>query len=150
MGRNSRRTRKTGPQVARRNRGQGRAVPLDASTDPDVVVSSSLPSTAINFGKAVRDTATVSGNSGGASPGGSVTFYGCEPGIDTATLGNTRCPQTSPWQNTQTLIKGDGDTSSAVSARFTPPSSGTWCIYRLGKTIPSLFEKVCGEIVLLK
>ncbi len=72
------------------------------------------------------DTATVTGNPGGAAPAGSVNFYVCEASTSSSTcatggslVGTVSSPSSSSG-NASTYNLGTG---------FTPPNVGTYCYY---------------------
>ena len=102
----------------------------DTSTDECFDVAAATSSTAsapgsssIVLGNSNTDGAVVTGNAGGGSPTGTVSFYEC---------GETSSPQacTSKTNEVGTavgLIAGGGDTSSAQSVTFTPDSTGYYC-----------------------
>jgi hypothetical protein len=69
---------------------------------------------------------TVTGNSAGGSPSGSVVFYDCQTGTS-QTLTPGTCATSQPEDNGETLVAGAGDTATATSAPFTPDALGTWC-----------------------
>ena len=103
----------------------------DASTDecfdvtPADTTTATLPTTtpSVQFGQSNTDQATVTGNSAGGSPTGTVTFYVCGP---TATP--TACTSQSDQVGSPVgLTAGAGDTSSATSSSFTPTATGYWC-----------------------
>ena len=102
----------------------------DASTDECFDVTAANTSTAttptlssIAFGASNTDQATVTGNSTGGPPTGTVTFYVCGP---TATP--TACTSQSDQVGSPVgLSAGAGDTSSATSGFFTPDQPGYWC-----------------------
>ncbi len=69
----------------------------------------------------VTDTATVTGNTTGGVPGGTITFTECGP-----TTSAALCPSGTPVGSPVTL-SGSGHTSTATSASFTPTAVGTYC-----------------------
>jgi hypothetical protein len=74
----------------------------------------------------VTDTVTVNGNAAGGSPTGSVAFFACQTSaLQTLTTGP--CAAVGSPQDTEGLVAGVGNTASATSVAFTPPSPGTWC-----------------------
>jgi large repetitive protein len=78
----------------------------------------------------VSDTVTVTGNSAGGSPTGSVSFYICQTGTDAASFQPGVCPPgtSTPVAETADLSpSGDGLTSTTTSNSFIPTSTGTWC-----------------------
>jgi uncharacterized repeat protein (TIGR01451 family) len=78
------------------------------------------------IGGSWSDTATVTGNSTGKAPTGTVTFYLCktpEGTTCTATTGNEATPTTP----TRALTAGSGNTSTSASITVTPSSAGRWC-----------------------
>ncbi len=102
----------------------------DNTTDEcfDVTAASSSTVTArtastIVLGNGNTDMATVTGNTAGGSPTGTVQFYECGPTPSAADCTSTSNPVGSPV----TLTAGAGDTSSAGSVPFAPTSTGYWC-----------------------
>ncbi len=69
----------------------------------------------------VTDTATVTGNTTGGVPGGTITFTECGP-----TTSAALCPSGTPVGSPVTL-SGSGHTSTATSVSFTPTAVGTYC-----------------------
>ncbi len=103
----------------------------DNTTDEcfDVTAASTTTTTApttstIVLGNSDTDGATVTGNTAGGSPTGSVTFYECGPTATPQPCTSTDDQVGSPVNVT---ANGDGLTSSATSASFTPTSTGYWC-----------------------
>jgi hypothetical protein len=103
----------------------------DNTTDEcfDVTSASTSTTTAptastIVLGQTDTDGATVTGNQAGGSPTGSVTFYECGPTAAPEPCTSTADQVGSPVDVT---ANGDGLTSSAASASFTPTSTGYWC-----------------------
>ncbi len=102
----------------------------DSTTDEcfNVTQASSATTTVpanstITLGEAGNDAATVTGNAGGGSPTGTVTFYECGP-----TSAATACTSTAdPVGAPVTLTAGTRDTATATSAPFTPSAVGYWC-----------------------
>jgi len=82
------------------------------------------PTSSITLGQSGHDSATVTGNSAGGAPTGSVTFYVCGP-----TANAQPCTSLSHEVGSSAVALGNpsGDSSSAVSVSFTPSSAGTWC-----------------------
>jgi len=90
--------------------------------EPAVVVTTPKAAS-ISLGQTDSDSVTVTGNTAGGTPTGTVTFYVCGP---TATA--TPCTATtSKVKKPVKLKKGAKDTATATSAAFTPSSVGTWC-----------------------
>jgi hypothetical protein len=90
-----------------------------ATTSTQTAVTDST----IALGQSNSDSATVTGNSAGGSPTGTVSFYECGP-----TASATPCTsQTDEVGTAVALTPGAGDTSSAPSASFTPSAPGYWC-----------------------
>ena len=95
----------------------------------DVTVGPSSTNTtpaakSITLGQADAGIGTVTGNTFGGSPTGTVTFYECGP---TATA--TRCTSTTdPLGGPVGFTSGSGDTATANSPSFTPTATGTWCL----------------------
>ena len=77
----------------------------------------------LTLNQADTDVATVTGNAGGGSPTGSMTFYQCGP-----TSLPTPCTSLSnPVGGSINLSPGPSDTATATSASFTPNVVGYWC-----------------------
>jgi hypothetical protein len=103
---------------------------VDRSTDECFYVSSattsnssapSSPVTQILFPN--TDVDTVTGNSAGGSPTGTVTYYVCGP-----TQKPIACHSTAKEVGTPApLVAGASNTSHATSAAFVPTSGGYWC-----------------------
>jgi hypothetical protein len=94
------------------------SVGLGASSTTTTPTSSSIV-----LGTTNTDGAVVTGNTAGGAPTGSVSFYECGPDSSP-----TACTSTANQVGSAvTLTAGSGDTSSALSAAFTPTSTGTWC-----------------------
>ena len=75
---------------------------------------------------AIHDGATVTGNSTGGSPTGTVSFYQCGP-----TTTPTACTSTTDQVGSAVAVTaGAHDTSSANSSAFTPTALGYWCFGR--------------------
>ena len=69
------------------------------------------------------DVATVTGNAGGGSPTGSMTYYVCGP-----TSNPTPCTSmANEVGGTVSLSPGAHNTATATSASFTPNAVGYWC-----------------------
>jgi parallel beta-helix repeat protein len=77
----------------------------------------------ITLGQADTDLATVTGNAGGGSPTGTVTFYECGP----ASVATPCTSTTNPVGGAVNLTAAPGDTSAATSTSFTPTAVGYWC-----------------------
>jgi hypothetical protein len=98
----------------------------------ECVLVSSAPSTTASFvsvahvtlgpGGTVTDSVTVTGNSVGGSPTGTVDFYVCGPGSAVALCTSTAHPEGAP-----TLAASGSDTSVATSSTLAPGAAGTWC-----------------------
>jgi hypothetical protein len=98
----------------------------------ECVLVNSAPSTTASFvstahitlgqGGSVTDSVTVTGNSVGGAPTGTVSFYVCGPGSSVALCTSTSRPEGAP-----TLASSGTDTSVATSTSFVPGSAGTWC-----------------------
>ena len=82
--------------------------------------------TAITLGQASTDAATVTGNAGGGSPTGTVTFYECGP-TSTATACTSTASTAHPIGTPVNLTAGAHNTSTATSGAFTPSAVGYWC-----------------------
>ena len=76
---------------------------------------------------AVTDTATVTGNSAGGAPTGTVTFYQCF----NASSSPTSCDATGTKLDTVGVTTGTptADQSQAASAGFTPTQPGFYCFF---------------------
>jgi uncharacterized repeat protein (TIGR01451 family)/fimbrial isopeptide formation D2 family protein len=75
----------------------------------------------ISLGGFNQDIATVTSTPAGGSPTGSVSFYVCGPSA------NSCSPAGTPVATLTPLGASGTNSSSAVSAAFTPPTTGTWC-----------------------
>jgi len=73
----------------------------------------------------VTDTATVTGNTSGGAPTGSVTFFECGPGPEALCASGTQVGAAV------TLAPGIGITSTATSSAFSPSAAGTYCFAAL-------------------
>jgi hypothetical protein len=97
----------------------------DSSTTRECFTVTKAPSStttspssgSIVLGASNTDVATVTGNTGGPTPTGTVTFYVCGP-FTTATA----CTTAGTNLGTVTLAAG-----TATSPTYTPPSTGTYC-----------------------
>ena len=77
----------------------------------------------IVLGQADSDTVTVTGDTAGGSPTGTVTFYVCGPTTDA-----TPCTsKTKHVKKAVNLVPGPNDTSTATSKAFKPNAAGVWC-----------------------
>jgi hypothetical protein len=99
--------------------------------DSSSVVTSPKELTII-IGASDSDTVTVTGNSYGGAPTGTVTFYVCGP-TPTATPCTAK---TTELSKAVKLTTGSNDTSTATSATFKPTKVGMWCFagYYSGNT----------------
>ncbi len=102
----------------------------DTSTDEcfDVTqATTSLTSdptdTTIDLGQADTDLGTVTGNTSGGNPTGSVSFYECGP---TATP-DPCTTQANEIGSAVNLTSEGGHSAYGSSLPFTPPSTGYWC-----------------------
>ncbi|MFZ0667615.1 MAG: hypothetical protein WAM97_17835 [Acidimicrobiales bacterium] len=77
----------------------------------------------VSLGSSNSDNASVTGNTVGGAPSGSVTFYECGPTSSPAPC-NSTAQAVGP---AVTLTAGAGDVSYASSANFTPTAVGYWC-----------------------
>ncbi len=77
----------------------------------------------VNVGSPITDTATVTGNSIGGAPTGTVTFYVCGPSQAPSTCAGGDQVGSEPV----TLTASGSDTSTATSVDFTPTETGTYC-----------------------
>jgi hypothetical protein len=85
--------------------------------------SSTPASSQIPGGNSDTDEVTVTGNTAGGSPTGTVTFYQCGP-----TASPESCTsQTNEVGSAANLSAGPDDTATAISAPFTPNGTGYWC-----------------------
>ena len=91
--------------------------PTDTVTTPG--------STTLQLGQSLTDTAVVSGNTGGPTPTGSVTFYVCGPQAAATGCSST----TTQVGNAVTVSAGQDSTASATSDSFTPSAVGIYCFY---------------------
>ena len=79
----------------------------------------------LSVGAGTTDAATVTGNTVGGSPTGTVSFYLCGP-LDRA-LG---CTSTENQIGSAVTLTAAGDhTATAISDSFTPTALGTWCVH---------------------
>ena len=92
-------------------------------TQATTSTTSDPTNTTIDLGQADTDLATVTGNSGGGSPTGSVSFYECGP---TATP-EPCTVQTDEIGSAVNLSSGGSATAYATSRSLTPTSTGYWC-----------------------
>jgi fimbrial isopeptide formation D2 family protein len=76
----------------------------------------------IVLGSSIVDTATLTGNTAGGAPTGTVTFTECGPTTAPAT-----CADGTQVGSDVTLTSSGTDTSTAESANFTPTAVGTYC-----------------------
>jgi hypothetical protein len=93
------------------------------AADTTTTVTTPTASTIV-LGQSNTDGATVTGDATFGSPTGSVTFYACGPTSTPQPCTSTADQVGSPVNVT---ANGDGLTSSATSASFTPTSTGYWC-----------------------
>jgi len=122
--------------------------------------ASEVSSGTITLGPAgsVSDSVTLTGNSVGGSPTGTVSFYACRTGTG-QTLTTGPCPATgTPEDASETLGAGAGDTATASSMSFMPDAGGTWCFsvtyggdssYSAGSDNTSSGNLDAGECVLV-
>jgi hypothetical protein len=69
------------------------------------------------------DQVTVTGNSTGGSPSGTVSFYVCGPLPSASGCADGGSSVGTP----AALTAGDNNTATAASSTFVPPSAGFWC-----------------------
>ena len=81
-----------------------------------------VSSTKGTVGTPLTDVATVTGNSAGGAPAGSVRFFVCGPVGAAATCASTASPL-----GTSALKAAGTDTASATSSSFTPGTTGVYC-----------------------
>lgn len=88
------------------------------------VTATTISSATVNVDPSgtVTDSVTVTGNSAGGVPQGTVDFYVCGP-----TASDALCTSQSSPEGTPTLAQASSDTSSATSSGFTPSATGVWC-----------------------
>jgi parallel beta-helix repeat protein len=85
--------------------------------------ASAPTSTTVPLGNTNTDVATVTGNTAGGSPTGTVTFYQCGP-----TTVATACTSTAHQVGSPvTLVPGASNTASATSPSFMATATGFWC-----------------------
>jgi len=86
--------------------------------------ASSVSSAQVNLGPTgtITDAVTVTGNSAGGPPAGTVAFYVCGP-----TASDALCTSTSTPEGTPTLGASGSDTATASSSVFTASSTGVYC-----------------------
>ena len=100
-----------------------------ADTKTDTTISNSN----ITFGPSgtVTDNVTVTGNSGGPAPSGTVDFYFCQTGTNATTLQAGPCAvsPTNLEDSKAPLGPSPTDSSSSIgtSTTATPTAPGTWC-----------------------
>lgn len=76
----------------------------------------------------LSDSVTVTGNTTGGSPTGTVDFYVCRTSPSTTLTPGPCDPATSTAGGSNvSLTKSGGDTSAATSTSYSPTSAGTWC-----------------------
>jgi hypothetical protein len=98
------------------------------SVTPALSVTTTQQSTSLSgsgsivLGGSVTDTATVTGNTTGGVPTGTVTFFECGP-----TASPAPCSSGTQVGTPMTLGSPNRDTSSATSTAFTPTAAGTYC-----------------------
>ncbi len=98
------------------------------SVTPALSVTTTQQSTSLSgsgsivLGGSVTDTATVTGNTAGGVPTGTVTFFECGP-----TASPAPCSSGTQVGTPMTLGSPNGDTSSATSTAITPTAAGTYC-----------------------
>ena len=98
-------------------------VTTDPSTSYSVISAAQV---ALGPSGTVTDTVTVQGTVAGGDPTGTVDFFACQ--TDTSQTYNPGpCPNAGSPVDSESLLGGVGDTSSAQSATFTPSAAGTWC-----------------------
>ena len=98
-------------------------VTTDASTSYSVI---SAVQVTLGPSGTVTDTVTVQGTVAGGDPTGTVDFFACQTNT-TQTYTPGPCPNAGSPVDSESLLGGVGDTSSAQSAVFTPTGAGTWC-----------------------
>ena len=96
--------------------------------------ASASGSGSINLGGSITDSATVTGNSAGGAPGGTVTFTVCGPMTANATCASGSPVGTSPAPLTAV---GTSAISTATSVSFTPTAVGTYCFAAVYNPGPS-------------
>ena len=96
--------------------------------------ASASGSGSVNLGGSVTDSATVTGNSAGGAPDGTVTFTVCGPMAGNATCASGSAVGTSPASLTPV---GTSAISTATSASFTPTAVGTYCFAAVYNPGPS-------------
>ncbi len=93
-------------------------------TQASTTTNTALATNSIVLGSSDSDSATVTGNAGGGSPTGTVTFYECGPTVSAQACTS----ESNEVGSAVTLTPGAGNTSSAPSGSFTPNSAGYWCL----------------------
>jgi hypothetical protein len=73
----------------------------------------------------VNDLVTITGDANEA-PTGSVEFFACQTGT-TQVFSPGPCATSGTPEDTESLVTGAGNTSSANSVDFLPTTGGTWC-----------------------
>lgn len=99
---------------------------LVTAAESSTATSVSSPTITLGPSGTVTDSVTVSGNSLGGSPTGSVDFYACQTGT-TQSVTPGPCPASGTPTDTEGLTAQPGDNATATSAVFTPTGAGTWC-----------------------
>ena len=100
---------------------------IDECFDVTVAPSSTITTpaaTTITLGQTDAALGTVTGNSVGGSPSGTVAFYECGPSATPSQCFSTADQVGGP----ASLTPGAGDTATATSPSFTPTATGTWCL----------------------
>ena len=118
------------------------ATSLAIAADDTVTSTPSNPSTST-----IADTAVVSGNSAGGTPGGSVSFYACAP-----TSSPAPCTSLStPVGGAISVTAGANDTADAASPTYTPVATNKWtcfgAYYSGDGTYPSSSDTSTDECV---
>jgi len=118
------------------------ATSLTIAADDTVTSTPSNPSTGT-----IADTAVVTGNSAGGTPGGTVSFYVCAP-----TSSPTPCTSLStPLGGAISVSGAANDTADAASPTYTPVASNKWtcfgAYYSGDGTYPSSSDTSTDECV---
>ena len=94
--------------------GRGTSPTKTTPTDSTIVLT---------LNQADTDVATVTGNAGGGSPTGTMTFYECGP----FSVPTPCTSMSNPVGGAVSLSPASGNTATATSASFTPNAVGYWC-----------------------
>ena len=109
------------------------------TTAPSVTVSVvSSAHTTVGAAGDITDAVTVTGNSIGGAPTGSVDFYVCGPLVSPSV-----CASTSTSEGVPALVQNGGDTAAATSNSFRASTPGIYCFAAV--YVPSLGANYTGS-----